>query len=631
MSTKKLQILTPIVTSVNGETGDVTIDMNKTAVGLDKVDNTSDADKPISNATQTALDAKQDKITANGLLRGDGDGNISAVSGNFLAYEPIVDVEATPSIDADTLDGKTYTNIIDYVDDSVIHVNIVKNWDFKNPVNSQGQTTYNGINPFIDSWKGTNAKTQAVLTSNGLTLKLNDSSDTTTVPYMLQKLDAPELLLGQTVTLSAITTGGALFFVTTTLPETLPTANTLYCETKNVCDLIAMNGNSLNVRVKSSAGGAIALRAIKLEFGSQQTLAKKNANGNWILREIPDQYAEAARCGAAFNRNQCNPNILDNSLFYGGCINQRGASTYTASGYFIDRWKKSDSTTKITVSSGWIQFASNGASTGPYIYQIIEPKIWQTSLGFPWTLTVKVTSNSTAIYRVGMNCYCYLKSDTTKASVTKIISSSNSISPAKKLTAVVHGNFPGSNSEITIDGQVYVVTSLMIFIQLSSISSSTEFVNIQGVKLETGYQSTLLLHTLTDSVTWATYPNLAEELLKCQRYFQVITSSYDTTGNGVAIGYANNTADLWVPFPLVAPMRTSPTAAIPDISLFKLGKTNASASLKTISKATGGWATRTDNGCNMRSIIFTSSGLTAGETYTLFMNKGAKMTLSAEL
>ena len=51
MSTKKLQILTPIVTSVNGETGDVTIDMNKTAVGLDKVDNTSDADKPISNAT----------------------------------------------------------------------------------------------------------------------------------------------------------------------------------------------------------------------------------------------------------------------------------------------------------------------------------------------------------------------------------------------------------------------------------------------------------------------------------------------------------------------------------------------------------------------------------------------------
>lgn len=625
MSTKKLQILTPIVTSVNGETGDVTIDMNKTAVGLDKVDNTSDADKPISNATQTALDAKQDKITANGLLRGDGDGNISAVSGNFLAYEPIVDVEATPTIDADTLDGKTYTNIIGYVDDSVTHVNIVKNWDFKNPVNSQGQTTYNGINPFIDSWKGTNAKTQAVLTSNGLTLKLNDSSDTTTVPYMLQKLDASELLLGQTVTLSAITTGGALFYATTTLPSVFPTANTQYCETKNVCDLLAMNG-TFNVRIKSSAGGAIAIRAVKLEFGDKQTLAKKNANGDWILREIPDQYAEAARCGVAFNRNQCNPNILDNSLFYGGCINQRGASTYTAAGYFIDRWKKSDSISKITVNSHEIQYARNGTTGRPYIYQIIDTDKWSTCPNFPWTLTIKIASNNTVTYKVGMNIYCYLKTDTTKESKTFILYSS---SETTDIFTTVHGAFP-SSSEITIDGNVYIITQVMIFIQLCN-TSDTAALRIQGIKLEMGYQSTLCLYNMYNSVIWGELPNLAEELLKCQRYFQVITSSYDTTGNGVAIGYANNTADVWVPFPLVAPMRTSPTATIPDISLFKLGKTNASASLKTISKAIGGWATRTDNGCNMRSIIFTSSGLTAGETYILFMNKGAKMTLSAEL
>jgi hypothetical protein len=44
------------VTSVNTRTGAVTID--KTDVGLGNVDNTSDASKPISTATQTALDGK---------------------------------------------------------------------------------------------------------------------------------------------------------------------------------------------------------------------------------------------------------------------------------------------------------------------------------------------------------------------------------------------------------------------------------------------------------------------------------------------------------------------------------------------------------------------------------------------
>ena len=46
------------VTSVNSKTGDVVL--VKADLGLDQVDNTSDADKPISSATQTALDGKVD-------------------------------------------------------------------------------------------------------------------------------------------------------------------------------------------------------------------------------------------------------------------------------------------------------------------------------------------------------------------------------------------------------------------------------------------------------------------------------------------------------------------------------------------------------------------------------------------
>lgn len=69
------------VASFNGRTGKVVPangDYTKAQVGLGNVDNTSDANKPISNATQTALNNKQSKITANGILEGDGTGTITA-------------------------------------------------------------------------------------------------------------------------------------------------------------------------------------------------------------------------------------------------------------------------------------------------------------------------------------------------------------------------------------------------------------------------------------------------------------------------------------------------------------------------------------------------------------------------
>ncbi len=52
-----------------------TTGITKAMIGLDSVDNTADVDKPISTATQTALDGKADKI--NTYTKGDVDLNIS--------------------------------------------------------------------------------------------------------------------------------------------------------------------------------------------------------------------------------------------------------------------------------------------------------------------------------------------------------------------------------------------------------------------------------------------------------------------------------------------------------------------------------------------------------------------------
>lgn len=56
-----------LVTSVNGRIGDVVVD--KTDVGLSNVDNTSDANKPVSTATQTALNGKV-SLTGNETVAG---------------------------------------------------------------------------------------------------------------------------------------------------------------------------------------------------------------------------------------------------------------------------------------------------------------------------------------------------------------------------------------------------------------------------------------------------------------------------------------------------------------------------------------------------------------------------------
>lgn len=64
-TTLTIQAKRPLKT-VNGESveGSGNIDINKSDVGLGNVDNTSDADKPVSNDQQTALDGKEDSITA---------------------------------------------------------------------------------------------------------------------------------------------------------------------------------------------------------------------------------------------------------------------------------------------------------------------------------------------------------------------------------------------------------------------------------------------------------------------------------------------------------------------------------------------------------------------------------------
>ena len=91
------------VTSVAGKTGAVTLAASD--VGLGNVDNTSDANKPISTATKTALDGKQAKIT--GAATTITDNNLIANRALISNSSGKVEVSAVTSTELGYLDGVT--------------------------------------------------------------------------------------------------------------------------------------------------------------------------------------------------------------------------------------------------------------------------------------------------------------------------------------------------------------------------------------------------------------------------------------------------------------------------------------------------------------------------------------------
>lgn len=253
------------VTSVNNKTGAVSL--AKGDVGLSNVDNTSDANKPISNATQAALNDKQSKITANGILKGDGSGNITA------ANETEVELVSLPNI---------------------CNPNLLDNWYFGNPVNQRGQTSYTGVGYTIDRWKSLNHPLSIQTGSIKVTCNSGASLN-----YALQQL-LEDAIIGEQYTISALilentTTSGIAFRAGQyTTPVLLGTG--LFAATFTANSTMKTQGVGIQFCNRTVDNGKyFVVKAIKLELGSQQTLAHKE-DGAWVLNEIPDYGEQLRRC-----------------------------------------------------------------------------------------------------------------------------------------------------------------------------------------------------------------------------------------------------------------------------------------------------------------------------------------------
>ena len=166
--------------------------------------------------------------------------------------------------------------------------NLLDNWYFGNPVNQRGDTQHTGTAAtyFIDRW-GCGSYNQTIeLTQHGLHWSTN------TGIWLTQIIENYDDLVGKVVTVSAII-DNVLYSATGTVSKTgniaIRTSTGVYLEVEHT---------EKGVRFVTYFGDTpqVSILAVKLELGTQQTLAHQDADGNWVLNEIPDYGEQLAQC-----------------------------------------------------------------------------------------------------------------------------------------------------------------------------------------------------------------------------------------------------------------------------------------------------------------------------------------------
>ena len=228
---------------------------------------------------------------------------------------------------------------------------------------------------------------------------------------------------------------------------------------------------------------------------------------------IDEVVAESAGKDQISNRN-----LLDNPFF---TVNQRDLTSYTTNGYTVDRWSVNNGIT-CGVTDGGITITHPDNTTNANFLQYYESDRLKDVVGKKVTVSV-MTSDGTIYKQTG--------------EVPTIESESKVVT-----------RFTLGETDFSCD---LIIRLTKPFITIYS-STANATISIKAIKLEIGSVSTLDMDAA---------PNYAEELLKCQRYFQRLTTmpgrSYAPIGTGIVA--SNTGVRLFVP--LIAPLRGVPSVS----------------------------------------------------------------------
>ena len=191
-----------------------------------------------------------------------------------------------------------------------VNPNLLDNWYFGNPVNQMGGTEWlsssSSTIPCVDRWTWWGqyiTGTRLNLLDDGLQLA-KPAEGQGLYQAIFQKVEKTRVPVGATVTLSALVKAEADASVVLAINDSYNASSVQ----ANVWELITFTVNApsveqtYSVSIQRNSGGiAFTVKAVKLELGSNQTLAHLE-NGAWVLNEIPKYEDTLSNCQRyAFN------------------------------------------------------------------------------------------------------------------------------------------------------------------------------------------------------------------------------------------------------------------------------------------------------------------------------------------
>lgn len=186
--------------------------------------------------------------------------------------------------------------------------NLLDNWYFADPVNQRGQTSYENTTYTIDRWLATGNGQTVSLTDEGLKIAFKDNANE--YCNISERFENYQQYAGKTFTASALIRNPDGNMVKLTVKPT-PTGNGAgpwYSPDPPASDdWILITGTGVFSETPTGLSfmlytfnpkqeTTVFVKAIKLELGSQQTLAHQNAAGNWVLNDIPNKVEETKKC-----------------------------------------------------------------------------------------------------------------------------------------------------------------------------------------------------------------------------------------------------------------------------------------------------------------------------------------------
>ncbi|MBQ1792337.1 MAG: hypothetical protein II008_19330 [Oscillospiraceae bacterium] len=304
---------------------------------------------------------------------------------------------------------------------------------------------------------------------------------------------------------------------------------------------------------------------------------------------------DTSRASAAALATYVRPNLLDNWCFVGGGsqlgygvfpVNQRGQTSYTNSGYFIDRW--SHTLLSATIVAQYVTIANTTAS--PHAFS--QP-----------------LNNTSAIK--GKTVTLSFLTDTALVSATI--------------------SLPAATSTDWTDGQIHIYGDIATYfgsIRLSLINGALSVyvivnantnVNFLAAKLEIGSTQTLA-HQENGAWVLNEVPDYAEELVKCQAYYYPLKNGVCTgylTSGGTAYYMAINTP---------CKMARAPTASLTGY----IARTASGYSLHTPGASFVAPTSLSVAGDNPYTIIDTLSASAGDTNNTVMVYQLSGLVLSAE-